>query len=71
MSPFSKLVRIRESIFDTIYQEIAQYYNGATFFTNIDRGDLLSILFYVLAMTEVDDLAAQLSMITNFIPENV
>lgn len=38
---------------------------------NLDRGELLSILIYVLVYTGTEDLTAQLTLISNFISDKV
>lgn len=50
--------------------EVSQYYRGKAVPT-LERGDLLSILIYALVQTGVEDLAAQLLLIQNFIPDKV
>lgn len=69
-SPITKLTQIRDHI-DSIKAEINFFYQKSNLKMLPERGDLLSILIYILCKTCVEDLQAQLTIISNFISDDI
>jgi len=69
-SPLSKLLQIKEHI-DSIKTEINLFYREQGQQKIPERGDILSILIYILAQTGAEDLQAQLTLISSFISDDI
>jgi hypothetical protein len=69
-SPINKLLQIQDHI-NSIREEINSFYKNTGQEKIPDRGDILSILIYILTQTGAEDLQAQLTLISSFISDDI
>ena len=71
LAPMDKLIRMLQVQEEMIKNEIEDYWSikmgVANFKVEMERGDRLSIMIYILAKAKVEDLRAQLVLITEFL----
>lgn len=71
LAPIDKLIRMVQVQEEMIKNEIEDYWSikmgVANFKVEMERGDRLSIMIYILAKAKVEDLRAQLVLITEFL----